>query len=146
MRLKTLLKEVGQLPPNNRQEVLDPIQPSSKPFTSDDYEEAQVDNDDRDMDMKHDSEKKITKLIAYAFKRAGVEIMSETISRFPIRYEHDTREATVILEDGETTALKMVALLKTGLADDFVIGFSTAYGEAYYVEFKVKPELDNAVL
>ena len=99
---------------------------------------AGVPTDDERDDAKFDAERHITALIKAAFEKIDLEI---NYSSYAIVYEHDTREATVRLEESEFKLSHLIQLNATGLAKDYTI---THLGGDLTVEFIVNAELDNA--
>lgn len=91
-------------------------------------------------DARLDREKKIEKLIRYAFARIDLPISDD----FGIVYDEDhNREATVTLEDNVHgySADLLNRLYSTGLADDYLVRPRNLELE---IIFKVKKELDSA--
>lgn len=84
-------------------------------------------------------EKKITRMVAYAFKRAGLDVER-------INYdEENDRTCWVVLDDYEVKLSQLAALMQSGLAQDFTVSASHSRGIAGLdVEFTVAPELDQA--
>jgi len=96
------------------------------------------DEEDRLDDERTQRERKISKLIAIAFRRIGLAIAEDGIF-----YQEDSdREAIVGLDDSRVNIALLTALSTTGLAKVYEI-HATEF--ALEVVFSVDPALDNAI-
>lgn len=102
---------------------------------------AGIMEDFEESDARYFREQKIIELIKIAFN--GLPINEYAFHNGIFYDEKSDREASVSLDDTNIELSKLLPLMKSGLADDFVIKSSR---DGLTIDFHVSPELDNAIL